>query len=74
MAEVIERVKSWLRERETYIPRKRLVDILEGELSFGIFRQPPVVPVVDKVRPEDAIEIVASSSWARGIAEGELSC
>jgi len=67
MAEVLERkpVRTYLKERETLIPRKKLVDI------FGIdpliFEQ---VPIVDAVSAANAIEVVAGSSWARGLAEG----
>jgi hypothetical protein len=67
MAEVLERkpFRTYLKERETLIPRKKLVDV------FGI---DPLVfeqgPVVDAVSAANAIEVVAGSSWARGLAEG----
>jgi len=70
MAEVLERkpIRTYLKERETLVPRKKLVDI------FGIdplvFEQAPVPPIVDTVSPANAIEVVAASSWARGLAEG----
>ena len=67
MTEVLERkpVRTYLKEREPLIPRPKIVDILNlSDLSFA------QIPTVDTVRPEDAIEVVAGSSWARGLAEG----
>jgi len=73
MAAVLERkvIRTYLKERETLIPRKKLVDVLDIDPNFLSFEQiPPVPSVVDRVRPEEAIEVVAASSWARGLAEG----
>jgi len=67
MSEIFQRkvIRTYLKERETLIPRKKLVDV------FGIdpliFEQ---APIVDAVSAANAIEVVASSSWARGLAEG----
>jgi len=65
MPQILERkpLLTFLRERETLIPRQKLVDM------FGatVFEQQ--LPL-DKVKPEEAIEIVANTSWARGLAEG----
>ena len=55
-------VRSFLRERETLIPRKKLVDILEGPLLGQ--ELPP------GVSPEAAIETVSRSAWAKNLAEG----
>jgi len=55
-------VRTYLKERETLIPRKKLVDILGNP--------GPEIPIVDTVSPANAIEVVAGSSWARGLAEG----
>jgi len=58
-------LRTFIQERETLIPRKKLVDILE---VFGI--ELTQVPLPANVRPEQAVEVVAGSSWARGLAEG----
>jgi len=63
-------VRTYLKERETLIPRKKIVDVLGIDPDLTFAQIPPVPPVVDRVRPEEAIEVVASSSWARGLAEG----
>ena len=63
MAEILKDVKRFLRERETLVPRPKLVDLL-GESLFGQVGLPP------GVKPEDAIETVARSAWARNLAEG----
>jgi len=73
MADLLERkiVRTYLKERETLVPRKKLMDILDiNPTFFGAFEQPPIPPIVDRVRPEEAIEVVAGSSWGRGLAEG----
>jgi len=70
LAEVLERkpIRTYLKERETLIPRKKLIDILGIDPEFfGVFEQPPIV---DAVSPANAIEVVAGSSWAKGLAEG----
>lgn len=56
-------IRSFLKERETLISRKKLVDILEINPLMGQELPPGI-------RPEDAIEVVARSAWARGLAEG----
>jgi hypothetical protein len=71
MAGILDRkpARTFLREREPLVPHKKLVDVLGVDpLTFA--QDVPVPPVVDRVRPEEAIEIVAQSSWARGLAEG----
>jgi len=67
MAEVLQRkpFRTYLKERETLIPRKKLVDIIG--IDPYIFEQ---APIVDAVSAANAIEVVASSSWGRGLAEG----
>jgi len=69
MATVLDRkpVRTYLKERETLVPRKKLVDIFGIDPDFLHFEQ---VPVVDRVRREDAIEVIAASKWARSLAEG----
>lgn len=73
MASILERkpLRTFLKEREPLIPRKKLIDMLGS--SFGgqiedLIGQ--VIPVVDRVRPEDAIEVVAASTWAQELAKG----
>jgi len=63
VTEVLERkpLRNYLKEREPLIPRPKIIDILEPGLSFA---------QIDTVAPTDAIEVVAGSSWARGLAEG----
>jgi len=63
MSEIIQKIKNYLRERETLIPRPKLVDFFEGNI-FGQITLPP------GVTPEQAIEVVARSEWARKLAEG----
>jgi len=69
MAEVLERkpFRTYLKERETLIPRKKLVDIIgiDPDLTFA-----QVPPIIDRVSREEAIEVIASSTWARSLAEG----
>jgi hypothetical protein len=67
MPEILSSIKKYLKERETLIPRPKAVDLL-GESLLG-----QEVPVIDRVKPEDAIEVVSRSAWARGLAEGELN-
>ena len=57
-------VRSFLQERETYFPRKKLVDVIETGTHEA------ALPLPAGVRPEQAIEVVAGGSWAQGIAEG----
>jgi len=63
VTEVLERkpVRTYLKEREPLIPRPKIIDMLEPSLRFA---------QVDAVPPAEAIEVVAGSSWARGLAEG----
>jgi len=83
MATVSDRkpVRTYLKEREPLVPHKKLVDILGidlGDLSrinyftdLVLQQVPPAPPpLVDRVRPEDALEVMAASSWAHGLAEG----
>jgi len=67
MAAILDRkpVRTYLKEREPLVPRKKLVDI------FGIdpfvFEQ---APVIDRVARADAVEVIAASKWAHSLAEG----
>jgi len=84
LAEVFDRkpIRTFLKEREPLIPRKKLVDIMgidPGYLARAdyftnlVFEQvppPAPPPIVDRVRPEEAIEVMAGSRWAHGLAEG----
>jgi len=56
-------IRKFLRERETLIPRKKLLELIGGQL-LGQEVLPP------GVTPEAAIETVARSAWARNLAEG----
>jgi len=70
MATVLDRkpIRTYLKEREPLVPRKKLVDIF-GIDPFGYtFEQVPAV--IDRVRREDAVEVIAASKWARSLAEG----
>jgi len=70
MATVLERkpVRTYLKERVPLIPHKKLVDILG--IDPLALEQAPVIPIIDTVSAADAIEVVAASSWGRGLAEG----
>jgi hypothetical protein len=57
-------IRKFLRERETLIPRKKLLELIGGQL----LGQEAVLP--PGVTPEAAIETVARSAWARNLAEG----
>jgi len=82
MAEVLGRkpLRTYVKEREPLVPRKKLVDILGIDpvaqpsrvdyFTDLVFEQAPPPPLVDRVRPEDALEVMAASSWAHGLAEG----
>lgn len=64
-------VRTYLKERETLVPRKKLIDVLDiDSVLFGFEQVPSIPPIVDTVSPANAIEVVAGSSWARGLAEG----
>lgn len=52
-------LRKLLKEWKTILPRPRLVDLLKQKVEL-----PP------GVSPEQAIEIVAKSEWARKLAEG----
>jgi len=66
VTEVLERqpVRTYLKEREPLIPRSKIIDVLNLDLRFA------QIPAIDTVSPANAIEVVAGSSWARGLAEG----
>ena len=66
MSKVLEStpIRKFLKERETLIPRPKLADLL-GERLLG-----QEVGLPPGVSPEDAIETVARSAWAHGLAEG----
>jgi len=59
-------VRTYLKERETLVPRKKFVDIFGIDPDFLQFEQAPI----DRVRREDAVEVIAASKWARSLAEG----
>jgi hypothetical protein len=63
MPEILNSIKKFLKERETLIPRPKAVDLL-GEPLLGQIELPP------GISPSDAVETVARSAWARGLAEG----
>jgi len=73
-------IRAYLKEREPLVPHKKLVDIFgidpdymalaEYFTDFLYEQAPAPPPVVDRVRPEDAIEVMASSKWAQGLATG----
>ncbi len=69
MAEVLERkpIRTYLKEREPLIPRKKIVDILNIDPADFLHFQ---VPLIDRIRREDAVEVIAASTWARSLAEG----
>jgi len=67
MSKVLEStpIRKFLKERETLIPgRPKLVDMV-GESLLG-----QEVGLPPGVSSEDAIETVARSAWAHGLAEG----
>jgi len=70
MATVLDHkpIRTYLKEREPLVPRKKLVDILGIDPDFLRFEQVPAV--IDRVRREDAVEVIAASKWARSLAEG----
>lgn len=57
-------IRSYLKQRDTIIPRKKLVDLIDGQLFGEEVRLPP------NVSERDAIDLVANSSWAKRLAEG----
>ena len=65
MAEVLKDkpIRKFLKEREPLINRSKLVDTLDLNLR-GQVELPP------GVTPEAAVETVARSAWAHGLAEG----
>jgi len=63
-------VRRYLKERETLIPRKKLIEILEGSSIGQIEELIGQELPIDRVRAEDAIEIVARSTWAQELAKG----
>jgi len=58
-------VRDFLKERETYLPRKKLVTMIDENTRFA---EPLALPT--GINPEQAIEVVAGGTWAQGIAEG----
>lgn len=56
-------LRSWLEERETLIPRPKLIS------SFTKRTVPPIELPVGVTRGE-AVEAIAGTNWARGIAQG----
>ena len=73
-------IRTYLKEREPLLPHKKIVDVLGigypadyDDVWGGLIRefaQGPPPPILDRVRPEEAIEVMAGSSWAHGLAEG----
>jgi hypothetical protein len=57
-------IRRFIKERETLIPRKKLVELVGGQLLGQEVGLPP------GVSPEAAIETIARSAWAHGLAEG----
>jgi len=57
-------IRRFIKERETLIPRKKLVELVGGQLLGQEVGLPP------GVTPEAAIETIARSAWAHGLAEG----
>ncbi|MEM2455178.1 MAG: hypothetical protein QXN21_04475 [Candidatus Bathyarchaeia archaeon] len=55
-------IRSFLRKWQPILPRPKLIDMLSG--LTGQVALPP------GVTPEQAIEVVAKSEWARRLAEG----
>ena len=60
MSDIFNRqpARSFLRERETYVPRKKLVDVIESR-SSPLTHYAEAMPLPTGVRPEQAIEVVA---------------
>jgi len=59
-------VRTYLKEREPLIPRPKVIDIL----NIDVLDLAQVPAAIDTVSPANAIEVVAGSTWARGLAEG----
>jgi hypothetical protein len=68
MADILKEkpLRKFLKDRETLIPRPKIVELIGGQLLGQEVGLPP------GVSPEAAIETIARSAWARGLAEGEL--
>jgi len=66
MSEILERkpIRTWLKNRPTIVLEKPLIAMLES----GLFEGQVALPA--GVTPEEAIEVVARSEWARKLAEG----
>jgi len=60
-------VITYLKDRETLVPHKKIVDILDMDFAFLRFEQ---VPPIDRISRADAVEVIAASTWARSLAEG----
>jgi len=69
LAKVLEGkpVRKFLKEREPLIPHKKLIDLINID-GLLVGREAPPLP--KGVSREEAIEVVAGSAWARGLAEG----
>ena len=61
-------LRTFLKERETLIPRKKIIDLIEKLSPQPI--ESVLGQIIDRVRPEDAIEVVANSTWAQELAKG----
>jgi len=56
-------IRNFLKERETLIPRPKIVGLV-GERLLGQVELPA------GVAPEQAIEVISRSDWARNLAAG----
>ena len=60
-------VRTFLRGRETLVPRKKLVNLV-GHAYGGGYKEP--VPLPEGITAQQAVEVVARSSWATELAKG----
>ncbi len=60
-------IRKFLKEREPLVSRPKLIDVV-GQGLLGQEELPVGLP--PGVTPEAAVETVARSAWARGLAEG----
>ena len=56
-------VRTWLEERQTLIPRAKLITSFTG-------RTVPPIDLPAGVTRDQAVEAIAGTTWARGIAQG----
>lgn len=78
MAEVLDRkpLRTFLTQREPLLPRRKVINLLGchspndiwGDIIREFAQGPP--PAIDRVKPAEAIEVMAGSSWAFRLAEG----